>query len=230
MLLVDGDDYLPLSGIQHFTFCQRQWALIHVEGLWCENVLTTGGRHLHRRVDKPWEFEKRGDVLVARSVPIVSTTLALTGRADLVEFHQLDVGEGSGITLPGHTGLWRPHPVEYKRGRPKRDDRDAVQLGAQAICLEEMLNITIQAGDLFYGEIRRRQRILIDIRLRQLVQHLAAEMHRLFAEGYTPPAERRPHCKMCSLVDVCLPQIAGKSQSVNAYVRRWVEMDAVGNR
>jgi CRISPR-associated exonuclease Cas4 len=219
---VDEDDYLLLSGIQHFAFCQRQWALIHIEGLWEENILTIGGRHLHRRVDKPWEMEKRGNLIVARSVPIVSTTLGLTGKADLVEFHLLDADEEKGgVMLPGRAGHWKVCPVEYKRGRPKKDDRDAVQIGAQAICLEEMLGATIAEAALFYGEIRRRERVSIDEGLRWRVRCLAEEMHELYAKGRTPPAVRRPHCRMCSLVNLCLPRVSGKSMSASAYLQKW---------
>ena len=147
------DDLLLLSGIQHFAYCERQWALIHVEQQWLENVKTVEGRHLHERVHNPDLIEKRGDLLVARSLPIVSWRLGLYGMMDLVEFHQVSSDEG-GTKLLNHEGLWLPKPVEYKRGKPKADDRDEVQLCAQGICLEEMLQARIEEGDLYYGENR----------------------------------------------------------------------------
>ncbi|NLY76132.1 MAG: Dna2/Cas4 domain-containing protein, partial [Firmicutes bacterium] len=127
------DDLLLLSGIQHFAYCERQWALIHIEQQWLENVRTVEGRHLHERVHNPDLVEKRGDLLVARSLPIVSWRLGLYGMMDLVEFRQVGSDQG-GIKLPNREGVWLPKPVEYKRGKPKTDDRDEVQLCAQAIC------------------------------------------------------------------------------------------------
>lgn len=226
---MDEDKFLPLSGIQHFAFCKRQWALIHIERLWSENILTIEGRHLHERVDNPFDIEKRGDLIVARSVPVVSKSLGLYGVVDVVEFHSVQKEQGEiGITLPGRAGHWFPRPVEYKRGRPKKDDRDIVQLCAQAICLEDMLAVPIEYGDIFYGEIRRRQRVLFDAAMRQRVANLALSMHELFEKGTTPPAESGPNCRLCSMVDVCMPKLTKKHQTVQGYIRKMLNDAAAG--
>ncbi|NLW55870.1 MAG: CRISPR-associated protein Cas4 [Firmicutes bacterium] len=207
------NDLLLISGIQHFAFCPRQWALIHIEQQWQENLLTFGGRELHERVDDPFFTEARGTVLVTRSLPILSRRLGLYGVADVVEFYQSD----EGVQLRGRKGLWRPHPVEYKYGEPKIDERDMVQLCAQAFCLEEMFNTSVTEGDIFYGRIRRRQKVEFDEPLRQRVIELSREMHRLFEEGITPLPEQTKACRSCSLVEICLPH-TGKRRSVRRYL------------
>lgn len=156
-------DYLPLSGVQHYDFCSRQWALIHVEQLWQENLLTFSGRSFHEQVDNPFFTETRKDRFVTRSVPLVSASLGLYGVADVVEFHRQN---DKGIPFLGRDGLWMPYPVEYKVGRPKSDDCDRVQLCAQTICLEEMYEVTIAEGALFYGRVRRREVVRFDQDLR----------------------------------------------------------------
>ena len=206
------DNLLLLSGIQHFAFCRRQWALIHIEQQWQENILTFGGRELHERADDPFFTEARGTVLVTRSLPIVSYKLGLYGVADVVEFHRSE----NGGQLKGRPGRWIPYPVEYKYGKPKPDDRDIVQLCAQGICLEEMFRTSVTGGDMFYGRIRRRQRIDFDDDLRQRVMELAMEMHRIFDEGITPLPEYTKACKSCSLVEICLPHM-NKRRSVRRY-------------
>lgn len=207
------DDLLMLSGIQHFAFCRRQWALIHIEQQWQENLLTFSGRELHERADDPFFTESRGTVLVTRSLPLVSHTLGLYGVADVVEFHR----DENGITLDHRPGRWRPQPVEYKYGKPKPDDRDIVQLCAQGICLEEMFGTPVTAGDLFYGRTRRRLPVEFDAALRERVRELAAGMHELFERGVTPPAEYTAACRSCSLVEICLPK-AGARRSVRRYL------------
>ena len=207
------EDLLLLSGIQHFCFCPRQWALIHIEQQWQENILTFGGRELHERVDDPFFTEARGTVLVTRSLPIISRRLGLYGIADVVEFYQRD----EGIQIKGRNGLWRPHPVEYKYGEPKVDERDMVQLCAQAFSLEEMFATSVTEGDLFYGRIRRRQRVVFNESLRQQVMELSTEMHRLFAEGITPLPEQTKACRSCSLVEICMPHTS-KKRSVRRYL------------
>lgn len=151
-------------------------------------------------------------MLVTRSLPIVSYKLGLYGVADVVEFHSSE----EGIQLKGRSGLWIPYPVEYKYGEPKSDDRDIVQLCAQGVCLEEMFQTSIPGGDMFYGQIRRRQRVDFDDGLRQRVMELALEMHRLFDEGVTPLPEQTAACKSCSLVEICLPHMS-KRRSVRRY-------------
>lgn len=208
---------LPLSGIQHFAFCERQWALIHIEGQWAESDRTVEGRNLHARAHNPLLVDAADTRVVVRAVPLVSRVLGLSGQADVVEFHPVQ-GDAPGISLPGRSGLWQPRPVEYKRGRPKADDRDAVQLCAQALCLEEMLGVAIPSADLYYGETRRRQRITLDLALRQRVRDLTDRMHFLFSEGKTPRATRGKHCSLCSLVDLCLPTLTSRARSVRNYI------------
>ena len=218
----DEDSLLPLSGIQHLAFCPRQWALIHIERQWAENVRTVEGKIMHERVHNPKLIDYDSEHIVARSVPLICHRLGLYGQADVVEFWPAGDEVDGGVSLPGRDGLWIPKPVEYKRGRPKRDDRDKVQLCAQALCLEEMLGTKIQAGDLYYGETRRRERVIFDDVLRKRVEQLCLRMHELFDLGCTPRAEKGKHCSLCSLVDVCLPDLTRKSRSVEAYIRRQV--------
>lgn len=213
------DDLLLLSGIQHFAYCERQWALIHVEQQWLENVKTVEGRHLHERVHNPDLIEKRGDLLVTRSLPIVSWRLGLYGMMDLTEFHRVGSDQG-GIKLPNREGFWLPKPVEYKRGKPKPDDRDEVQLCAQGICLEEMLQARIEEGALYYGENRRRVTVGFDSVLRGRVEELSRRMHQVFESGTTPSAEKGRRCSLCSLKDVCLPDLTRKSKPVMGYIRK----------
>ena len=219
----DEDELLPLSGLQHLAFCERQWALIHIERLWAESDRTVEGRHLHDRAHDPSAGETRGDVVTARAVPLASRRLGLVGVADVVEFHLVAAGARSGgVSMPGRQGLWTPRPVEYKRGRPKPDDRDQVQVCAQAICLEEMLGVTILSGDLFYGQTRHRCEVVFTEILRHRVQTLAERMHALFQAGVTPPPRSGAHCKRCSLLDLCLPRLSRKLE-VCDYVRQGLD-------
>lgn len=214
-MLYDEDDCLPLSGIQHLAFCPRQFALIHIERFWAENVLTFEGRAMHDRADNPFLSESRGTVLITRSVPLLSRTLGLFGIADVVEFR---LATNRGAVLEGREGMWMPFPVEYKRGKAKPDDRDMVQLCAQALCLEEMLGLEIMEGALFYGRTRRRQGVTFNGRLRKRVTDLAQHMHELYDRGVTPPPVRTPACRRCSLEEFCLPRVAA-TKSVRRYVR-----------
>ncbi len=211
------DDYLQLSGIQHFSFCPRQWGLIHLEDQWQENLLTMQGEILHERVDDSFERETRGGLIVTRAMKLVSHELRLSGQADAVEFHRLS-GSTAGITLEGQQGLWQPRPVEYKRGKPKADNIDAVQLCAQAMCLEEMLGVSIVEGDLFYAATRRRERVQFTGQLREEVACLAEAMWQAFVRGQTPLGKKGKQCQACSLVDVCLPVLGKKRRSVKAYL------------
>ncbi|MDU4959127.1 MAG: CRISPR-associated protein Cas4 [Sporomusaceae bacterium] len=226
---IPEDDFLMLSGIQHMAFCERQWALIHVEQLWAENVRTVEGAQLHERTDDPFEDETRKTLRTVRAMPLVSRRLGLRGIADVVEFYQAEAEiEGQGCRLAGRRGWWRPVPVEYKRGRPKRDDRDAVQLCAQAMALEEMLNITIASGFLFYWQTKHRQEILLDAALRQQTIELAGRMHQFVQEGRTPPAPKGKRCKECSLIEQCQPKWSNKQRSVRLYLQRMSRMEEDG--
>lgn len=220
------EDYLLLSGIQHMAFCERQWALIHIEQAWAENVRTMEGKHLHERTDNPFEDETRKDVRVVRAMPLVSNKLGLRGVADVVEFHRTeDALEGISVRLKNRKGWWRPYPVEYKRGRPKPDDRDAVQLCAQAIALEEMLEVSIEFGFLYYAENRRRVEIAFDQGLRTYVEGLSGKMHQMISEGKTPKAKKGKHCSLCSLKEICQPDLTIRHRSVKEYLAQMVDLE-----
>lgn len=213
------DDLLPLSGIQHFLFCRRRWALIHIEQQWKDNALTTEGRIMHQRADDPFFVEKRKGVITARSVPIASYRLGLSGVCDVVEF----TASPDGVRLPNRDGLYLAAPVEYKRGKEKHDHSDETQLCAQALCLEEMLSVTIPKGYLYYGEIRRRVEIELTAELRRLVKEMSDEMHNYFSRGYTPKVKTSKACRSCSLADICLPKLQEKVMPASKYIKQMVE-------
>jgi len=212
----DEDDLLPLSAVQHLVFCERQCALIHLEGLWEENRLTVQGKRLHDSVHEARD-ESRGDTLLARGVRIRSLRLGLAGQADVVEFHRVkDVeeqgspsGVSQGIILSGRAGRWTPFPVEYKRGRPKANHCDEVQLCAQALCLEEMLDVTVPAGALYYGRTRRRCAVSFDEALRRQTEEAARRLRALIEGGVTSAPVFAARCKQCSLLSDCMPEVAG---------------------
>lgn len=204
------DEYLALSGIQHFVFCPRQWALIHIEQQWKENLLTVEGGFLHERVHTE-TATKAGNI--SRGMAVFSHELGIYGVCDAVEFHE----DCEGIAITGRRGKFLPVPVEYKRGRPKEHDADVLQLCAQAICLEEMLLCHIEKGYLFYGETRRRMEAVFSEQLRQRVTNSFAEMHRLYARGHTPKVKRSKQCGACSLEDFCMPNL-GKNKSAKDYI------------
>ncbi len=214
-----SDELLPLSGIQHFLFCRRQWALIHVERQWQENALTAEGRIMHKRVDDPFFTETRNGVITARSVPIASYQLGLSGVCDVVEFTE----SPDGVKLPGREGRYLPAPVEYKRGKEKRDPCDEAQLCAQAICLEEMLAVTIPRGFLYYGETRHRTAVELTAELRGLVRDMSDEMHGYFQRGYTPRVKTSKACRSCSLADLCLPELQEKVVPASKYIQQQIE-------
>ena len=205
--LYSEEDLLPLSALQHLLFCERQCALIHIEQVWTENLFTAQGRVMHDRVDQGGR-ESRPDIRLEFGVPLRSLRLGLTGKADMVEFHKQE------------NGLWLPYPVEYKRGRPKKEGWDRVQLCAQAICLEEMLDCSIPAGALFYGKNRRRQKIDLDTALRRQTEDAAARLHTLIRFGITPSALYGEKCESCSLKNFCMPKSAGSGKNVGGYLAR----------
>jgi len=213
------DELLPLSGIQHFIFCRRQWALIHIERQWQENALTVEGKLLHKRVDNPFFSETRKGVITARSVPIASYRLGLSGVCDVVEFTE----SPEGVQMPSREGLFLPAPVEYKRGREKQEPSDEAQLCAQAICLEEMLSVAIPSGYLYYGETRHRIAVELTAELRELVRNMAEEMHAYFQRGYTPRVKTSKVCRSCSLADVCLPTLQEKVIPASKYIQQQIE-------
>ena len=205
------EDLLPLSAVQHLIFCERQCAFIHIEQVWVENRLTAEGRIMHERVDTG-DRESRGDLRIEFSVPLRSLRLGLIGKADVVEFHRKPV---PGKEKPK---MWVPFPVEYKRGKPKKDNSDKVQLCAQALCLEEMMNIEIPEGALYYGKTRRRLDVPLDNALRQETEQAAKRLHELFESGRTPKPVYAKKCDRCSFVNICLPKALGRNRSVDNYL------------
>ena len=197
-----------LSALQHYQFCPRQCALIHIEQQWAENRFTAEGKVLHERADSG-QSQQQGNIRVVRTLPLCSRQYGLSGQADVVEFH----ADG------------RVYPVEYKRGRPKKDRCDDVQLCAQALCLEEMLSLRIDSGALFYGQRRRRKEIIFDSELRALTQTIIEKTHQMIRGGKTPLAEYSKKCDSCSLFSVCLPKSCGAARSVDRYLNRMLERD-----
>jgi CRISPR-associated exonuclease Cas4 len=204
---------LPLSALQHLAFCERQCALIHIEQAWSENRLTAEGRLMHERVHDQ-DSESRGDLYIVRGLKLRSLELGLTGVADVVEFHRVEIG---GVKLSGKKGEWQPFPVEYKRGKPKKDSCDEVQLCGQAMCLEEMLGITIGSGALYYGSQHKRHDVAFGPELRKETGDLARRLHLLIDSGRTPRAVYEKKCEHCSLFELCMPA-AGRGRSVGKYL------------
>ena len=199
-------ELVMISSLQHIVFCERQWALIHIEQQWQENVLTIEGKQLHERADSGLS-ESRSELRIERSLRLRSLKLGLTGIADVVEFHRED-REGK--------AFWQPFPVEYKRGRERPDTGDSVQLCAQAICLEEMLGVDIPRGAIFYGQPRRRTQVEFDEELRVKVSELCERARRMIEAGAIPPPRLGKHCKNCSLVNECMPEISGNAEKGRA--------------
>lgn len=197
------EQWLALSGIQHFSFCRRQWALIHIEQVWSENYLTMSGRLEHSRAHDYAQSELRGDVLTLRDLRVFSRRLGISGDCDVVEFHK----SNQGVPLIGRRGRWIPYPIEYKHGQSKDNDADRLQLCAEAMCLEEMLSCDIAEGALFYQKVKRREVVPLEAGLREKVTMMFAEMHRLFERGATPKVKPTKACKACSLWDLCLPKL-----------------------
>jgi len=207
------DDALLLSGIQHFAFCRRQWALIHIEQKWEENLRTVEGGLLHKNAHEGPMSERRGDLLVARGLPVFSGRLKIVGKCDVVEFWR----DPEGVTLFGHKERYRPVPVEYKRGEPKEDLSDSLQLCAQAVCLEEMLACEIAKGFLYYGQTRRRMEVLFDSQLREELGRMVAEMRELYRRRHTPKVKTGRFCQACSLRAQCMPKLC-RMQPVSQYI------------
>lgn len=200
----DEEDLTPISALNQYLYCQRRCALIFIEQIWSENLFTAEGRIMHEKVDTA-NRESRGSVRIEYGVPIRSLRLGLVGKADVVEFHK-------------HGDKWIPFPVEYKRGKPKIDDCDKVQLCAQAICLEEMLNVEIPDGAFFYGQTRHRHDVIFDKALRTKTEEAAKKVHELIESGITPKPEYSKKCKKCSLLNLCMPKACAKSSSAGRYL------------
>lgn len=209
----DEDDFLQLSGIQHFCFCRRQWALIHIEQQWQENVKTVEGNIVHEHCHDDGFIEKRGDLLVTRGLRVFSRVLGVTGQCDVVEFRE----NTEGCPLQGYSGIWLPYPIEYKRGKSKLIDADRLQLCCQAMCLEEMLGVGINQGALYYNETHRRERVDFTDELRQKVRAMLREMHAYYAKAYTPKVKPKSSCRACSLQEICLPILCKKDDVAGYY-------------
>ena len=215
------NELLPLSALVDIVFCERRAALHQLERIWEDNVATVEGHGAHDRVHEG-ENESRGDLRITRGVRIRSLELGVTGIADVVEFHRVE-NRSEGVTVFGMTGCWIPFPVEYKRGIRRHEKSFEVQLCAQAICLEEMLNCSIPQGALFYGLSKRRQEIAFSPELRQATKNAAESLHHLVQAGVTPPARFDKRCKKCSLLDKCMPQLVGKCGSAQKYLNHILE-------
>jgi CRISPR-associated exonuclease Cas4 len=201
------EDLIPLSALQHYLYCPRQCALIHLEQLWAENRQTAEGRLLHDRADTP-AAERRHGVRTVTAMPLSSVELGIVGVADVVEFHAGDIGE-------------RPYPVEYKRGRPKSHRADEVQLCAQALCLEAMFGVAVEEGALFYGQPRRRAVVVLDDALRSLTRETIRAVRAMFLSRRTPLASyEAKRCDSCSLLDLCQPRLLARAGSVDAWLER----------
>ena len=216
-MIYQDEDFLQLSGLQHFKFCRRQWALIHVEKQWAENYRTMDGAIMHENAHDGSFTESRGDLVITRDMRVFSRTLGVSGACDVLEFRRSETG----IPLKGREGLWQPYPVEYKRGKPKEGTEDTLQLCGQAMCLEEMFCCDIPEGAIFYFETRRREYFDITPELRERVKSVFGEMHRYYASGYTPKAKpNNKNCGKCSLADMCLPKLLKRcdKETVRSYV------------
>ena len=219
-MIYQEEDFLQLSGLQHFVFCRRQWALIHIEHQWAENYRTTDGAIFHENAHNTAFLESRGDLVITRGVSVFSARLGVSGQCDVLEYRR----GSTGVPLSGREGLWQPYPVEYKRGRPKEGTEDALQLCCQAMCLEEMLCCEIPCGALYYGEPRRRTEVAFTTELRLEVRTLLTEMHDLYDRGRTPRVRPTKACNACSLKALCLPKLM-RGKSVSAYLRSAMEVD-----
>ena len=213
-------DLLPLSRIADFVFCPRRAALHLVESIWEDNVFTAEGTSLHERTHAGG-VESREGIVIARSLRIHSFRLGLAGMADVVEFRPSDTG----VSLPGRDGLWQPKPVEYKRGIRKDRIEYRIQLCAQAMCLEEMLQTEVPCGALFYGKSRRRHEVEFDVALREQTETAATGLHGLFSRGKTPSARHEKKCKSCSLLELCMPKVTGIKKDIEHYLAKALERE-----
>lgn len=207
---MEDDAFIPISALQHYLYCPRQCALIHVERQWEENVHTAEGRLLHERSDRP-SSEKRRGIRTATALPIGSERLGIQGVADVVEFRR------NGADT-------QPYPIEYKRGRPKAHRADEVQLCAQALCLEEMLSVAVKEGALFYGKTRRRHIVVFDEELRSLTCEVITDARAMVEARRTPAATYEARrCDKCSLLDLCRPRVLPARAHVQGWLQRQIE-------
>lgn len=213
----EEDEYIQLSGIQHFVFCKRQWALIHIESQWSENFLTADGRIMHENAHSGIHVEKRKNLVITRSMRISSANLGISGECDIVEFEKSE----NGIYIDKYQGKFSIIPIEYKRGKPKMNNCDIMQLVAQAICLEDMFCCEITKGYIYYGETRKREEILITNELKNEAKNILKEMHELLKRGHTPKVKPSKSCKSCSMKDLCLPHLQRK-KNASSYIKKCI--------
>jgi len=207
---MDDDDLIPISALQHYLYCPRQCALIHIERQWTDNRQTAQGHLLHRRADQP-QSERRRGVRTVTAMPLLNPQLGITGMADVVEFHR-------------NAGVDQAFPVEYKRGRPKSHHADEVQLCAQALCLEFMLEQSVKDGALFYGQTRRRKDVAFDSELRALTHQTIVATRQMIIAGKTPSAHyESKRCDACSLIDLCQPRLLNRPCDVEHWLRSQLE-------
>ena len=229
MPMYQEEDYLQLSGIQHFNFCRRQWALIHIENQWAENYRTVDGNIVHEKAHNSDLNESRGDLVIKRGVNVFSRTLGVSGQCDVLEYRKTDDPE-AGIPLKDKEGLWLPFPVEYKRGAPRDGDiSDTLQLCGQAMCLEEMLCCRIPRGALYYNSIHRRVSVEFTDELRGNVIKMLEEMHALYDRRHTPKVRYSKSCNACSLNELCLPKLL-RNKSVADYIKNAYETDSLASK
>lgn len=211
-MMFNEDELISISALNHFYYCPRRCALIHIEQIWTENLFTAEGRIMHEHVHESGN-ESRRDVKIARGVPLRSLKLGLVGVSDMIEFYRVS------------SDIWQPFPVEYKRGKPKLDHSDMIQLCAQAICLEEMLSVTVPEGALFYGKTRRRTDVIFDEALRLETEEIAEKSRNLIFSGITPPPVYAKRCEKCSLINECLPKKMEKKMVVKKYFERMAAIE-----
>lgn len=223
---MEDAEYLLISGLQHFSFCRRQWALIHIEQQWVENGLTAEGKTIHQRVHDASSVDIRNGIITMRDMPVKSERLGVSGCCDAVEFFPCE----KGITLHGRQGQWGICPVEYKHGHQKSEDCDRLQVTAQAMCLEEMFSCRIEEGAVFYYETRKKERFCLTEALRETVRQSLEEMSGMFRRGYTPTVKKHKGCNSCSLREICLPglQRGNGFVSVAEYLRQTLDEDEKG--
>lgn len=211
------EDLLMLSGLHHFAFCKRRWALVHLENQWEDNVKTVEGNIMHEICHDTDFSESRGNLMIIRGLYLSSYKLGVTGQCDVVEFTLRN--DEKGAVLFGRKGTWDVCPVEYKKGRPISGLTDSSQLCGQALCLEEMFACKIDYGYLYYGETRKRQKVIFTNELREQVKAMINEMHEYYRRGYTPKVKTTPKCKSCSLKELCLPKLCRNLSVSNYYAK-----------
>lgn len=218
--MFNEEDYLTISGIHHFAFCRRRWALIYLEGKWEDNYFTVDGSILHENAHDPNYREKRRNTIITRAMRVSSSRLGISGECDVVEFNRSE----KGVNLYGVDGKYTVTPIEYKRGKPSERYDYKCQLMAQALCLEDMLCCDIPLGYLYYEEVKHREKVIFDAELREKTENIIKEMHELYKREYTPKVKRKNSCKSCSLKNICLPKLLNSTKASD-YVKKTLGLE-----